>query len=166
MWSTTGARTLEKLVFKGTHLLTGAGLTDEQAETLINAAAHEGEDWHASRGLIDPDLALDRYQEVLDRLDDQFAEYAADMEMENQDRVDHLIHSLCDKISVQIAQNDAVIARLEFEGKTRTIPARRGKIKKLEEFRDIQKALFEKKRAISTEQRNVITVAIHVGSSG
>lgn len=166
MWSTTGARTLEKLVFKGTNLLTEAGLTDEQAETLINAAAHQGEDWPASRGLMDPDLALNRYQDVLDRLDDQFAEYAADMEMENQDRVDHLIRSLCDKISVQIAQNEAVIFRLEFEGKTRTIPARRGKIKKLEEFRDIQKALFEKKRAISTEQRNVITVAIHVGSSG
>ena len=57
-------------------------------------------------------------------------------------------------------------ATFEFEGKTRTIPARRGKIKKLEGFRAIQTALFEKKRAISTEQRNVITVAIHVGSSG
>ena len=72
MWSTTGARTLEKLVFKGTNLLTGAGLTDEQAETLINAAAHQGGDWPASRGLMDPDLALNGYQDVLDRLDDQF----------------------------------------------------------------------------------------------
>ena len=72
MWSTTG-RVLEKLVFKGTNLLTGAGLTDEQAETLINAAAHQGVDWPASRGLMDPNLALNGYQDVLDRLDNQIS---------------------------------------------------------------------------------------------
>lgn len=164
-WSTTGARTLEKLVFKGSNLITGALLTDDQAEILINAVAHRGEDWPASRGQIEPDLAINRYQDILNRLDDHFTEYAIDMANENQDRVDHLIRSLVDKIDEQIFQNEVVISRLEFEGKTRTIPARRGKIKKLEEYRDFQKALFEKKRAISTEQHNVITVALNVGSS-
>ena len=165
MWSTTGARTLEKLVFKGTNVTTGVGLTDDQAEILVNAAAHKGEDWPASRGEVNSNLALERYQDVLNRMDDQFVEYAADMAMENEDRVDHLIRSLNDKISEQIIQMEATIFKLEFDGKTRIIPALRGKIRKLEKYRDIQNALHEKKRAISTDQRSIITVALHVGSS-
>lgn len=163
-WSTTGARTVEKLVFKAVDLVSGAFLSDEQAELLINAASQSADDWPSSRSMVDGELALDRYGLILDRLDDQFQEYASDMAMENNDRVDHLVRTLTDKVQSQIARNEMVISQLEWEGKERTIPARRGKVKKLEEYLQIQRALYEKKRLISSEQRNVITVALNVGT--
>lgn len=65
--------------------------------------------------------------------------------MENKDRVDQLIKALVDKVQSQIEQEESTISQLDYSGKTKTIPARRGKIKKLEEYRDMQKAVFEKK---------------------
>jgi hypothetical protein len=165
MWSTSGARTLEKFVFKGIDLETGTPLSDEQSERLVNTAAHCGVDWGASRSAIDGARAVDRYESLLDQLDDEFADYAAHMKMENNDRIDHLIRTLTDKVRSQIAQEDLIISRLSYEGKTRTIPARKGKIKKLEEYLEVQRGLHEKKRTISTEQRNVITVALYVGTN-
>lgn len=163
-WSTTGARTVERLVFKGIDFDSGAVITDKESEILIGAAVQAGEDWPASRSAVDTEIAVDRYETLLDSLDQEFGEYAVDMSMENNDRVDHLIRTLTDKIQSQIAQNEAVISRLAYERKEKTIPARRGKIKKLEEYLGTQCALFEKKRAISSEQRNVMTVVLYVGT--
>ena len=163
-WSTSGARTLEKLVFKGIDLSSANELTGDQAESLINAAAQHGDEWAASRSKVDRDIAVDRYDALLNQLDDEFDQYAQEMKWENNDRVDQLIRTLTDKVESQIAQGESTIAELDSQGKTRTIPARRGKIRKLEEYRDMQQALYEKKRAISVEPDNVITVAIHVGA--
>lgn len=164
IWSTTGARTVEKLIFKGVDLKSNVFLSDDQAERLLNSALEYGEDWPASQTLIDPHISIEKYQDLLDRFDDEFSEYAEDMKMENKDRVDQLIKALVDKVQSQIEQEESTISQLDYSGKTKTIPARRGKIKKLEEYRDMQKAVFEKKIAISSEQKNIITVIIHVGS--
>lgn len=164
MWSTSGARTQEKLVFAGVSVSTGKELSDTDAEILINAASQRGLDWPASRSAIQPDKITELYESLLDKLEDRFEEYAADMERENNDRIDYLVKTLTDKVTYQIAQQRELISRLQLEGKTRTIPAREGKIRKLEEHMKIQKGLFERRRTINTDKRSVVSVAIFVGT--
>ena len=163
MWSTVGARNVEKLVFKGVKLEEGTQISNDDAERLLNAAVAKGEDWPAIKVCVDPEQVMTCYEEVMDMLDEEFQEHATMMKLENNDRVDYLVRTLKEKIESQIAKEQELIFRLTLEGKRKTLPARRGKIKKLEDQLEVRVPLFEKKRAISSEQENVTTVIIHVG---
>jgi len=162
MWSTRGSRTVEKLVFKGMRLDDGVLLGDDDAENLLNAAVEKGEDWPAARSRVTSQEALDGFQQLLDDLDDRFAEYARLMEMENDDRVDFLVRSLTDKVNSEIRRIQQTIDQQRMRGESRMIKANKGRIAKRREYLSLRKPLYEKQRTISTEQANVTTVAVHV----
>ena len=161
-WSTQGARSIEKLVYKGMSLTDNAEISDELAERLVSTAVANGSDWPAVRGQLDYASALEHYESLVDVMDDEFQEYARQMEMQNSDQVDYLVRVLLERKESQVKRNNEIIERLKSEGKLRTIKAREGSIRKLEETLDLKIAQYEKQRTISTNQRNVIAGVIHV----
>lgn len=162
MWRTSGARTVEKLVFKGMDITQRKPISDNAAESMLNTAIATGKDWPAAKGILDLKIVTEQYEDLLTTLEDQFDEYAEMMEMENNDRVDFLIKSLTKKIDSQVAGIENIISKLHMSGKTKLIPANEGKIRKLREHLDTRKSLFEKQRKISTDKVDITTVVIHV----
>lgn len=162
MWSTSGSRTIEKLVFKGGALGNEEKLDDDDAERLITAAVSSGVDWIESRSEVNAELALDKYGDLVDIIENDFDHYANLMDMENSDRIDYLIKTIKDKITSQIQSYEHTLLMLELEGKTRTIPARKKRISNLKEYMQIQEASYEKQRMINTEQSSVTTGIIKV----
>lgn len=163
MWSTTGAKAVEKLIFKGMSISDGSFMSDDDAERLLNIAIDSGTDWPGIRSVIDEEKALETYGSLLDQLDDQFEEYATLMILENNDRVDYLIKSLTDKVNSKIRKEAEIIERLKMENKLKTIKAREGKIRKEREYLELRCPVYEKQRSVNSEQEEVTTVVVHVG---
>jgi len=162
IWSTTGAKPIEKLVYRGTSVEENADLLPEEAERLFNAMVSQGEDWMGASRTVESANALDGYERLLDEFDDEFEAYVSDMELENNDRVDFQIKSLETKINGQIARIRHVIDAAEASGDLRMVPANKGRIEKLIGFREFRRDVFERNRNNSTENRELTTVLVHV----
>lgn len=161
-WSTSGARTIEKLVYKALNLKTGEALSGEDAERLVNACINNGEDWLQVKSDIMPDLAIDSYHELELQFDDDFCEYCEVMQLENEDRVDFLMNTLKGKVDKDIKSRLQAIEKLRAKNNHKMIKLNEGLIRKLEENRDHKVIQLNENRKINTEPRDVILSLIRI----
>lgn len=161
-WSTRGAKTQEKLVYRALSLSSGEQVSDEAAERLVNAAVNGGEDWLNVVSSVDEARVVNAYERLENCLDDEFDEYCKHMQMENEDRVNFLIRTLKGQIARQIESRREAIAKLKARGKDRLVPANLGQIAKLEAKRDQRIEVFKKQREISSEPQDVIVGVVNV----
>ena len=160
-WSTTGAKTIEKMVYRGFRK-DGAVLDDDDSERLITSAMVSGSDWGSVAADVDRGRVVEHFQQLLDVIDDQFNEYAEIMKLENEDRVDQLITNLERKTSSRIQIVRETMAKQAERGITRMIPANEGRIRKAETYLADRTLHFEKQREISTVRNNVLASVINV----
>lgn len=156
-WSTTGARVVEKLVYRAFHMDSKNVLTPDEAEGLVSHAVDKGDDAFDQTENYDGELISQFYDELIFQLDDEFEAYAAEMKMENEDRVEMMIRAVQDQITSQIRRLREINARLKAEGKEKTINAREGKIKKLEGHLELKVAEYQKLRELSSVPHQVMT---------
>ena len=105
---------------------------------------------------------MDIYDEAIDILDDEFDEYREYIIMENDDSINFQKKYLREKTERQVNELRARIERLRFEGKTRTIPANEGKIKKLLQRQDDMLSVMEKNRVVEVDWSTVLAGVINV----
>lgn len=161
-WSTRGAKTQEKLVYRALSLSSEEPLSDEAAERLVNAAVSVGEDWLNAVASVDNRKVMNAYEHLENCLDDEFDEYCKYMQMENEDQVNFRIRTLKGQIARQIESRREAIEKLKAKGKDRLVPANLGQIAKLEAKRDQQIEVFKRQREISSEPQDVIVGVVNV----
>lgn len=162
-WSTTGARTIERLVYSAVDLDSGKELPDEVAEKVMTVAVSNGVPWDEARAVLDGKPLMEIYHRLEDSFDEAFDEYCANMRLENEDRVDFLIKTLNGQIDRQIRSRREAIEKLKSKGDLRLVKANEGYIRKLGEKRQRRILEFEQRRAISTEPKDVTLVVAYVG---
>ncbi|MBO9495397.1 DEAD/DEAH box helicase family protein [Thalassotalea sp. G20_0] len=161
-WSTSGARTVEKLVYKALNLKTGCALSGDDAERLVNVCVDKGEDWLNVNTEIIPDHAVNSYHELELRFDDEFFEYCHAMQLENEDRVNFLINTLKGKIEKDIQSRRQAIEKLKINNNDKMIKLNEGLIKKIKENSEQKIIQFNQNRKINTEPSDVILNLIKV----
>ena len=155
-WSTTGAKTVERLIYRGVCLDTGRTISDDDAEHIVNAAVDSGREWLAANSELQSDNAVDYYHDLEVQLDDQFSEYCEKMQLENEDRVDFLINTLTGKVERDINSRLQAIEKLKAKNNYKMIKLNEGRIRKLKENRDRKIIQLKEQKKINTEPRDVI----------
>jgi len=136
-WTLSGARDVERLLYRAQCVESGLVLEQDAAEALVNQAALAGQDWH---GGATSSLDHERVAQVQDacraELEDQFVAARAAHERENRDRV----HSMVGQLQHDLQRRRRVVAGVmeRYEASQeprymRLIPAERGKVRALEQ---------------------------------
>ena len=161
-WSTSGAKTIERLVYRGINMSSEELISEIDAEKLITSGVSTGKEWLEVNSVIHADQALNLYHKFEDMLDTEFEEYCQEMKIENEDRVDFLISTLRGQVDRQIASRKEAIEKLKINNNERMIKLNKAQIRKIEENRDKRIIEFNQRRNISTEPRDVILGVINV----
>lgn len=164
-WSTSGSRSIEKLVYRGVSLSSGKILKENDAERVISNAVLYAHEWDGAGSELDGNSVVSRFREVVDLLDDDFDEYCQAMDYENRDRVDYLITTLKNHTNTQISRIRNTNIELMSSGsdkQQRIIKANEGRIKKLHDYQEAKLVQYEKKVDISSSPSDVITGVISV----
>ena len=161
-WSTTGAKTEERLVTRAINIQTGMPIHPDDAEKLINHATHKATDWPGVVSSISSSDLEIAFNDLEDQLDREFDQYQAEMAIENSDRIEFLLNTLRQKTDRDIAVQQGVIDRYRASGNLKMVPAAEGRIRKHRERFEIKEAELNTRRTISSEPRDVISGVIRV----
>lgn len=161
-WSTSGAKTIERLVYRAVNIDTKNLTSNKFAEKLVNGMAIYGRDWISASSNIIPEVLAECYYLLEDQLDIEFSDYCKEIELENIDRVNFLISSLSGQMNKQIMARTEAIQKLRTKGNSRMVKLNEAMIRKLEE-RQAQRVLeLELHRKVSSEPRDVIAGVVYV----
>jgi len=161
-WSTSGAKTVETLVYRGVNIHSGEVLTDNASERIMISAVSEGIDWPTVASDIDINKAIDGYHHLENLLDDHFDQYCRQMQLENEDRVEFLIATLNGQMDKQITSKKEIIDTLRMNNKTKMIRLFEAQIKNIELNRERKTYQYNQKRTINNEPRDVSLGVIYV----
>ena len=161
MWSTTGARAVEKLVTRGI-ALDGNMLSDEDAERLLTAVTVKGRNWQAAPEQTDHTQVKASYDRLENRLDDDFSQHATFMKFENEDRIDQIVQNIELKTSSMIGGIQNTINEQRSRNNLRLIPANEGRIRRLEQHLADRKLYFDNKRKVNTKDKKILAGLINV----
>ena len=151
LWTADGHRTEEKIMHFARNLDTAKDLSAKQAESLVSAAYRHGTTEDRLTRTLDVDMADEALANIEDRIDKEFNEYASQRKAENEDRIDLLVTSLKERKTIEVDRKKDTIKNLKEEGKTKTIPAHLGQLKKIEShfYRKIAELERQRKMSIS-----------------
>ena len=161
-WSTSGAKTEEKLIYRAINLATAQTLSEVISEKLLMTAITHGNDWLEVKSEIKSDNLIAHYHNLEDSLDDEFEDYRKQMRLENEDRIDLAISTLNGQIDRQIATKQNSINTLTEKGNHRMVKLFEAQIKNLESTRENRTLDFNQRRKISNEPRDVIMGIVYV----
>ena len=175
-WSTTGARVVERVIYRAKSLENDLKLSADDAERIVSITIDHGMDAFDVSQELDGPGVRDIYEELVFDLDEEFEEYAEEMKMENEDRVEMMTQAARQKVDMQISSRREAIQKLEEEvrqlkiaGNTerekvirRVITANEGNIRKQEGHLLALIDDHEKKRAISSVPFEVMAGVIAV----
>jgi len=161
-WRTSGAKKIENLVYRGINISTGEIISEKNSELLVMLAASEGKNWHTAVSDIDPNKSIACYHQLESLIDEQFDEYCQQMKLENEDRIDYLIATLNDRMDEKIASNEQAIKTLQADNNIKMIPLFEGKIKNIENIKEMRAYEYNQKRAINSEPIDISVGVIHV----
>lgn len=133
-WLVSGARDIERLEYCLLPLDGGEPLESEDAEFIVNTAAHWGEDWLGAYNEVDTERAADAFSDCKDRLDLAFNAFRSAQQREDNDRRHMMISSIQRHLDNQRNRILEKIQRYRAEGtdkQRRLIPAEEGKIRHL-----------------------------------
>lgn len=164
-WSLTGARTMERLEFSASDLVSGQRLAPDDAERMINAAALSGQDWLSTHNELDHPRAAEAYETLQDELDERFRRFCDAAEMENLDRIDQMTKSLQAHLRREHDKFAQRIADYQSSGdkdRIRLIPAERGRLRRVEARFLERVAQLDLRRKLDKQSSFVSAGIIHV----
>ena len=154
-WETTGAKTTERIVYRGVNIASGELIDDMFAEKIIMSALTIGEDWMGAQAHINKASVLDLHSKIEHALDDSFEQYCHEMELENTDNIERLTTTLSSQINRQIQTKKASIETLRLKGNDRMARLFEGQIKRLNEKRDMRSYSYQQKKNIKSEPKDL-----------
>ena len=158
-WTFSGPRDIEKLVYEARCLETGALLEEDQAETLINAAAIHGRDWHSSaKNNLDHLLVAEIHDECRASIEEKFTESKSSQFRENRDRIREMNAALDKDLERRRSVFQARISEFNRSAdpkKKRVISMEQGRLNKLEQKYSEKKYANNLKESIDPRQRDV-----------
>lgn len=155
-WTVVGERTIERLVFSARRIggaESAEELSPDQAELLVTSAALKGDDWLHAGGELDGEELQDLLLDAVDELDSRFHEFVKVADIENRDRVNFQLQMLDRHEREQIESLRRQIEQLRFTGKTRTIKANEGRIRKTRERSEDRRNRLSSKLGLTHEHR-------------
>ena len=155
-WSTTGAKTEEKLVYRAVDLATSKVMSNDISERIIMTAISHGQDWLEAKSELQSVNLIEQYHKLEMLLDDEFDEYRKQMQLENEDRINLAITTLNGQFDRQIDYKRKSINTLIEKGKQKMIKLFEGQIKSLETTRENRILDYKQRRKISNEPSDVI----------
>jgi SNF2 family DNA or RNA helicase len=165
-WTFAGPRDVERLVYEGRNLQTTGALEEVQAESLVNAAALYGTDWHAAaRNILDHDNAAKLQDDCRASIEENFIGSKALQLRENRDRIRAMIGSLDQDL---LRRRNAIQERVErYEAsenprQKRVAVMELGKLKKLVQKYEEKKHALNLKESVDPRQRDVSSGVIKV----
>jgi hypothetical protein len=94
-WEFSGPRDVEKLVYEVRILETGEALDEDKSESLVNAAALDGFDWHAgAKNLLNHSQVASLQDDCRASLEERFIIMKDSQQRENRDRIREMNASL------------------------------------------------------------------------
>lgn len=141
-WSMTGARDAERLVYQVRLLQSSIALDGVQSESLVNAAALLGEDWHGqAKQMLDHDAATLVEDDCRADLYDQYRAARDAFDRENRDRVTSMVGAIemderrrVSEMGERINKHQMTVRHVEKGSKTSSfIVMEQGKMRKLRE---------------------------------
>jgi SNF2 family DNA or RNA helicase len=154
-WSVIGARVIERLSYVVKKSESGEWLDQNDAESLVNAAASEGRNWHGAATTLNHNFIAATYDECLEQLELGFSLFEGDIKRENNDRIDLMIGTLERHRDTQKASLDKRINDFKASGekkKLSMIPATEGLIKKLERNIEEKIVMLKKKQVVESSE--------------
>jgi superfamily II DNA or RNA helicase len=165
-WTFSGPRDVERLVYEGRNLDTGAALDEEQLEFLVNTAALYGTDWHAAaKNVVDHDKAASLQDDCRASIEENFIGSKALQLRENRDRIRAMIGSLDQDLLRRRGAIEQRIAKYEVSEnhrQKRVAAMELGKLKKLVQKYEEKKHALGLKESIDPRQRDVSSGVIKV----
>jgi len=155
-WETTGAKTTERIVYRGVNIASGKLIEDIFAEKIVMSALTIGEDWMGAQSHIDNTNVLGLHSKIEHALDDSFEQYCHEMEVENTYEIERLIKALESQIKRQIQSKQASIVRLRLKGKEKMTKLFEGQIRRLKEKRDMRSRSYQQKKNIRSEPKDIL----------
>ena len=161
-WSTSGAKTIERLESRAIDIDTRNIISRDDAEKLVNYAQSSGKDWLAAQSMVSPSIISRSYQQLEEELDSEFDEYCDNLKLENDDKINFQISTLSGQVNRQVQAREMAIEKLQIAGNYKMIKLNRRNIEKLLEKKEIRIMELEKRRNISSEPRDVMAGIINV----
>ena len=163
LWSYRGAAQVsEKIAYAG-ETLGGEALSDDKAEKMINHAINHGEYWVDYRARLNCEAVAGRVDELSLLLTERFHQFVGDLRDEDNDRSEVQEEQILRHRQETLEFFDARIQKLEQEGKTRVIPAEKGKRQKFIDRIEARLVSVRKRREKARDSlRHIFVAAILV----
>ncbi len=165
-WTFAGPRDVERLVYEARCLETGEVLDEDKAESLVNAAALDGFDWHAgAKNLLNHAVVASRQDDCRASLEERFIGMKESQKRENRDRIREMNAALDKDLQRRRAAIDLRIAYYQVSTDPkhkRVIAMENGKLQKLEQKYAEKKLANSMKESVDALQRDVSSGVILV----
>ncbi len=136
-WTFSGPRDVERLVYEARCLETGEVLDEDKAESLVNAAALDGFDWHAgAKNLLNHVAVASLQDDCRATLEERFIGMKDSQKRENRDRIREMNAALDKDLARRRSAIDLRIANYQASTDPkhkRVIVMEAGKLQKLEQ---------------------------------
>lgn len=93
-WSVSGSREVERLEYAAKSQIDGSLIESDIAESIVNAAALEGDDWLGAAGELDTEVAARLQDECRAELEEGFRRFRDSYQREDADRIQMMIRTL------------------------------------------------------------------------
>ncbi len=165
-WTFSGPRDVERLVYEARCLETGEVLDEDKAESLVNAAALDGFDWHAgAKNLLNHAVVASLQDDCRASLEERFIGVKDSQKRENRDRIREMNAALDKDLQRRRAAVDLRIAYYQASTDPkhkRVIAMEAGKLQRLEQKYAEKKLANSMKESIDALQRDVSSGVILV----
>lgn len=134
-WWVAGARDTERLEYCAYDITKNEFITNDMAETIVNATALTGQDWLDGKWEVSTQEVADLQDECRAELEEGFYLFRDATHREDMDRANMMISTLEQQLSREKAKILDTIKKIQDYGDERSmriIPAQKGRIKKLE----------------------------------
>lgn len=155
-WTVMGERVIERLAFSALRLNGEADvsvLAPDEAELLITTATLKGNDWIQARGVLDGEEIRDLFVDAVEVLESRYSSFVASAGIENRDRINFQIQVLDRHERSTVEALQSLIAQLRLQGKTKTIRANEGRIRKARERAEDRRARLRARLEMKHEHR-------------
>ncbi|MBA4019762.1 MAG: helicase [Pirellula sp.] len=163
-WSVEGLQSLEKLAFAASRLDdNSAPLSRIDSERLAMACALHGEDWFEAGEQVDlPRSAGLADEELFGALEDEFNNFVADVERQNDDRADLQLRNLMRHLDDQRRKLDIVLDRHRLSRRESLVKATEGRIQALRNRTERKSLEIEGRRKIRFHSDEVLVAVVRV----
>ena len=164
-WTLSGSRDIERLVYQVRAVDTKMLLEQDAAESLVNAAALYGRDWHGAKSSMDHAHCGRLQDQCRADIEDQYRGAKAAQDRENRDSVRAMIGSLEEDLRRRKESTEARITDYDKSAdpkRRRLVPMERGKLRLLTQRYEEKIAELRLKESLSASDSAVSSGVIRI----